>query len=316
MQLLIMTVMEVCLFAVNEYVGALEWKAVDMGGSMFVHTFGAYFGLAVSLMLEKRPAAMRDVVHPNNGSRYDSDVSAMIGTLVLWILWPSFNGALAPNSDAQIRVVVNTVLALTASCTWSFLVSHVTCKGKFDMVHVQNATLAGGVAMGSASDLIVGPGGAMVIGSIAGTLSVIGYVYISPMLLDKIGLQDTCGVHNLHGMPGILGGVTGLITVAVASEDVYGLSFASYFGGRSPADQWPYQLWALLLTLGIAIAGGALTGFLMNKLAPGPKLPYQDQEYWTTEAPTRELAISPKLSAQKVSADAVPPMEEHPASNP
>ena len=61
----------------------------------------------------------------------------MIGTLVLWICWPSFNGALAPTPDAQVRVVVNTVLALTSSCTWSFLVSHLCCKGRFDMVHVQ-----------------------------------------------------------------------------------------------------------------------------------------------------------------------------------
>lgn len=32
----------------NEAIGAKSIKAVDMGGSMFVHAFGAYYGLAAS----------------------------------------------------------------------------------------------------------------------------------------------------------------------------------------------------------------------------------------------------------------------------
>lgn len=34
-------------------------------------------------------------------------------------------------------------------------------------------------------------------------------------------IQDTCGIHNLHAMPGFLGGVVGAITAAAASESVY-----------------------------------------------------------------------------------------------
>ena len=101
----------------NEYIGAYKLKAVDMGGSMFVHEFGAYFGLAVALGLQYNKSAVRqNREHPDNASRYDSDVSAMVGTLFLWILWPSFNGALAPTPDAKMRVVVNTVFSLCGSC--------------------------------------------------------------------------------------------------------------------------------------------------------------------------------------------------------
>ena len=36
------------VFLVNEFIGVELLETVDMGGSMFVHTFGAYFGLAFS----------------------------------------------------------------------------------------------------------------------------------------------------------------------------------------------------------------------------------------------------------------------------
>lgn len=46
------------------------------------------------------------------------------------------------------------------------------------MEHVQNATLAGGVAMGTAADMAVQPYGALIIGFVAGFLSTAGYQYI------------------------------------------------------------------------------------------------------------------------------------------
>jgi ammonia channel protein AmtB len=55
------------------------FQAVDAGGSMYVHTFGAYFGLMVSL-------AMRRNDNPdfsNEGAEYHSDIFAMIGVFAL-----------------------------------------------------------------------------------------------------------------------------------------------------------------------------------------------------------------------------------------
>lgn len=36
--------------------------------------------------------------------------------------------------------------------------------------------------------------------------------------MEKVYLLDTCGVHNLHGMPGVFSGLISAIAAAVASE--------------------------------------------------------------------------------------------------
>ena len=59
----------------------------------------------------------------------------------------------------------------------------------------QNATLAGGVAMGSSAALRLSPGGAVAVGLFAGTLSTFGFGWLAGVLEQKLNLGDTCGVH-------------------------------------------------------------------------------------------------------------------------
>lgn len=67
-------------------------SGLDIGGSITIHAFGAYYGLAASLVLSHEAGGSG---HPKNGAGYTSDITAMIGTIFLFIFWPSFNGALA-----------------------------------------------------------------------------------------------------------------------------------------------------------------------------------------------------------------------------
>ena len=97
---------------------------------MFVHVFGAYFGLAVARVLYRPKHATSE----DEGSTYNSDIFAMIGTIFLWLYWPSFNSALA-EGEARHRAVINTYLALVSCCITTFAVSSLTDeKGKLDMV--------------------------------------------------------------------------------------------------------------------------------------------------------------------------------------
>lgn len=130
------------------------------------------------------------------------------------------------------------------------------------MVHVQNATIAGGVAIGSVADLRLNIGGAMTVGFVAGMLSTFGFAVIQPWLDRRLGLKDTCGVHNLHGMPGVLGGISSIVATAVASRSLYGVEYDLMFPQGDT--QAAYQLAGIGITLAIAIASGCLVGLLLR----------------------------------------------------
>ena len=205
-QMCLTAVFELIFYAVNENIYVSKLEAIDMGGSIVVHTFGSFFGLAVSWMLFKESSKN----HQENKSVYHSDLFAFIGSIFLWMYWPSFIGALA-TGIAKHRVVVNTVLSLTGSCISTFVASQIL-RGKLEMEDILNASLAGGVAVGSSSDLVIGPWGALLVGCIAGIISTIGYNIIQKYLENNFNILDTCGVNNLHGMPGLIGGLGGVIS--------------------------------------------------------------------------------------------------------
>nr|XP_009858225.1 rh type C glycoprotein isoform X1 [Ciona intestinalis]XP_009858226.1 rh type C glycoprotein isoform X2 [Ciona intestinalis] len=280
-QLIMMATIEVVCYNVSIYVGIVRFQVTDVGGSMFIHAFGAYFGLAVARVLYKKSQTLSK----KEGSEYHSDIFAMIGTLFLWLYWPSFNAGPASGTERH-RAVINTVLSLSACTVVTFALSAVTDKkNKLDMVHIQNATLAGGVAMGASADLIVQPFGALLIGSVAALVSTLGFKYLQPILQRNIKLHDTCGVHNLHGMPGILGVVASAIAAAIATQETYKDSYHELFKNttRTSGQNGGYQIASLAVVLGIAIIGGTLTGFLL-KLPVWDNLSaeelFEDEVFW------------------------------------
>ncbi|XP_060773882.1 ammonium transporter Rh type A [Neoarius graeffei] len=265
-QLLIMTLLEITTFCINEHIIATFLNASDIGASMTIHAFGAYFGLAVTRILY-RPGLHEG--HNNEGSVYHSDLFAMIGTVYLWMFWPSFNSAIADPGPPQLTAIINTYFSLAACALAAYATSSlVEEKGKLDMVHIQNATLAGGVAVGTCADMAIAPFGAMLIGVIAGIISTLGFKFLTPILASSLGIQDTCGVHNLHGMPGILGGLAGIVAAALGKKEKI-----------SPG----HQAAALASSLGFALVGGTTTGFLLKLQIwgqPPDQNCFDDSLYW------------------------------------
>jgi len=81
-QIVVMATIEVVIQTFNEYIGLEKLKAYDVGESIYVHVFGAYFGLAVAKVLHHKT-----VKSDNEAAVYHSDLFAMIGTIFLWLYW-------------------------------------------------------------------------------------------------------------------------------------------------------------------------------------------------------------------------------------
>ena len=262
-QYLMMAFIEIFFITLCSTLGETVFKAVDSGGSMYIHMFGAYFGLALVMACKYNKANDHFLHH----SHYNSNLFAMIGTIFLYMYWPSFNSALTSGNGQQ-RIITNTVLSLTSSVMAVFLITPFFKKGKLWMDNVLNSTVAGGVIIGASADLIPNPFIAIILGFFGGVLSSVGFEYLAPWLKKKINLQDTAGIHNLHGMPGFFAGIIGIIVIASQSSKRFSENVGQYFeieSGRTSGEQAGYQAAALFTTLGVSLISGYLTGLYLDR---------------------------------------------------
>ena len=217
----------------------------DTGGSVVIHAFGAYFGLGLVATTAKKfengPSCESDSV---------SNQFSLLGSLVLWVFWPSFTSAVA-SPERVVLTAINTVFALAGATLATYICSKLI-RGKVDIEDIANASLAGGVAIGSTCD-IANPGMSMLIGIAAGILSTVGYSIIAPKVQKLIRGADTCGVHNLHGMPGLLGGLSAIIITGNVGT----------------------QLLCMIITVVVAFIGGRIVGAIVGLLRTKDEL-YSD----------------------------------------
>ena len=246
------------LYAVNEWIlfsGSVipAGAFLDTAGSVMIHAFGAYFAFGMITMLTTKKEQVTSLETSKTSNEF-----AMLGSAALWIFWPSFCAALVAVNQIPL-VAINTVLALCGS-TLSTYVFSVLIRGKIEIADIANASLAGGVAIG-ATVANVTPGWSMLIGLVAGMISVVGYTIIQPRLQKSTGGVDTCGVHNLHGMTGLFGG---LIAVGLVAAPLW-------------------QMAGIIITVIFAVVMGILVGFITSRLGR-KETPYNDkEEFWVSE---------------------------------
>ncbi len=196
-------------YALNEWIildegfGLIASGAfVDTGGSIVIHAFGAIFGLGVIMTMTTKKEMDEPIESDDTSDRF-----SLLGSMILWLFWPSFCAALvAP--ELVPHTAINVILALSGATLATYFAT-VGLRGKISAADIANAALAGGVAIGSTCD-VASPASSFVIGLVAGAISTFGFAVLQGKVESVLKGIDTCGVMNLHGIPGILGGVAAL----------------------------------------------------------------------------------------------------------
>ena len=189
-------------------------NVLDYAGGTVVHINAGVAGLVLALMIGKRIGYPKEAVTPHNL------VFSLAGASMLWVGWFGFNAgsAVAANGAAGMAMAVTQIAAAAAALGWMFV--EWAAKGKPSVLGIISGAVAGLVAITPASGFVA-PGGALIIGLVAGIVC----WWAATALKRALGYDDSLDAFGVHGIGGIVGALlTGVFAVAaVGGEGKSGL---------------------------------------------------------------------------------------------
>jgi Amt family ammonium transporter len=231
--------------------------ALDYAGGTVVHINAGIAGLVGALVVGKRVGYGSAPMPPHNLP------FVLTGAALLWVGWFGFNvgSGLEANNFAGL-VFLNTFVATAAGvCSWTF--GEWLFRGKPTMLGGASGAIAGLVAI-TPSCGAVGPVGAILLGLIAGLVSLWAVAGLKRML----GYDDSLDVFGVHAVSGILGAI---LTGVFGAE-----AFGGVAGIESIGSQVVIQATGVLFTV---IWSGVVTFIIFQILKATVGLrPTQDQE--------------------------------------
>ena len=255
LQFLIIAMVGVGSYTLNEAIIIGKLEVYDIGGSMIIHTFGGCYGLVIALFYRYK----ENWGNKNLFETHDNLSAATIGTLFLWVFWPSFNSALATSTASQNIAVVNTYFALIGSCLTAYMTSFMRGSRRFKITSALNPSLSGAIIIAASADILYDGWVAYVIGGLVGIISVLLWDYMATVFTYYEYSNMGCIV-NLHIVPGILGGL------------ISGIVRAVYINNRGG-----YQVAATVISIALGSLFGLLVGVLtMNLHEERPTNDYQN----------------------------------------
>jgi Amt family ammonium transporter len=171
-----------------------EMGLLDFAGGTVVHVTAGVAALVAAIVVGPRHGFQKTPMAPHNLTMTVS------GAGMLWVGWFGFNGgsALAANGQAGMAMLVTHLSAAAGCLTW--MAAEWIRFGKPSVLGIVTGMVAGLGTITPASGY-VGPGGAIVIGIVAGAVCFIATLWVE----RSLRIDDSLDVFPVHGVGGIVG---------------------------------------------------------------------------------------------------------------
>ena len=171
-----------------------EMGLLDFAGGTVVHVTAGVAALVAAIVLGPRKGFPGTAMPPHNMTM------TVTGAGMLWVGWFGFNGgsALAANGDAAMAMLVTHISAAAGAITW--MLYEWKKYGQPTALGTVTGIIAGLGTITPASGF-VGPGGALIIGIVAGAVC-----FNMVLLVKRVWkIDDSLDVFPVHGVGGIIG---------------------------------------------------------------------------------------------------------------
>ncbi len=221
-----------------------DWGVLDFAGGTVVHINAGVAALVACLVLGKRKGFPTTAMPPHNLTY------TVIGASMLWVGWFGFNAgsAVAANGSAGMAMLVTQIATAAGALGW-MLIEWIVHK-KPSVLGLASGAVAGLVAITPASGT-AGPGGALVIGFVAGVVC----YFAATRLKRALGYDDSLDVFGVHAVGGIIGAV---LTGVFADASLGG---AGLVEGQTIIGQVWVQIKSVLFTV---VYSGVLTYVILK----------------------------------------------------
>ena len=216
---------------------------LDFAGGTVVHINAGIAGLIACLVIGKRRGYPNVPMPPHNLGY------TVMGASLLWLGWFGFNAgsAVAANGSAGMAMLVTQIATAAAALGW--LGAEWIAHGRPSVLGIVSGAVAGLVAVTPAAGT-AGPGGALVLGLLAGVIC----FFSATRLKHKLGYDDSLDVFGVHAVAGIVGA---LLTGPLASPKLGGFGTVESLWG---------QLWIQAKGVGFTVAWSAVLSLVILKL--------------------------------------------------
>jgi len=237
---------------VTHWVWGGGWLAdmglLDFAGGTVVHITAGVAALVAAMVLGPRKGFPTTAMPPHNMTM------TVTGAGMLWVGWFGFNGgsALAADGNASMAMLVTHISAAAGTLTW--LAIEWKKFGKPSALGGVTGMVAGLGTITPASGY-VGPGGALLIGIMAGIVCFYAVQYIKRVLK----IDDSLDVFPVHGVGGIIGTLFAGIFSATSLGVFSGYGFAD--GISTISGQLSVQAIGVIAT----VAYTAIASFIILK---------------------------------------------------